>query len=435
MGTEDAMNRRDILRWAGRAAVAAAAAPVLFTLTGAHAERSRPLIQGDPEDVGMSPDRLEDVFARVARRVGDGLFPGATALVARRGVIVGHRAFGAKVRGNDDEPVTLDTIFDLQSMTKVVATAISAMILVDRGVLTLETPVAAFLPEFAANGKADVTVHDVLRYSSGLPIDNQFLDNADDAAVWRLMAETALEYPTGTSVLYSDLGYRLLGRMLEAAAGMSLDALARQAVWGPLGMHDTMFTPPASLVPRIAATGYSDVRGYLVRGEVQDEQDFALGGITGCDGVFGTALDLAIFCQMILNRGRYGEARILSRHLAREMVKDQTPHADEAAACLSPIMDLLVGPKGYGWEMWAPRFSTGGMRISRRSYGSIGGAGTFMWVDPERELIGVLLTNHGLPVPVTEQTWNLMLDATAPGEFYDGIVAALDGDDDDDDDD
>lgn len=428
MGTQYAFNRRDLLRWAGRAAAAAAVAPLLFTLTGAHTERSRPLTQGDPEDVGMSPDRLEDVFARIARRVGDGLFPGATALVARHGVIVGHRAFGVKVRGNDDEPVTLDTIFDVQSMTKVVATAISAMVLVDRGVITLETPVAALLPEFAANGKAHVTVRDVLRYSSGLPVDNQLLDNPDDAAVWRLMAETALEYPTGTSVLYSDLGYRLLGRMIEAAAGMNLDAFARHAVWGPLGMHDTMFNPPASLLHRIAATGYSEVRGYLVRGEVQDEQDFALGGITGCDGVFSTAMDLAIFCQMILNRGRYGGARVTSRELAREMVKDQTPHADEAAASLSPLMDLLVGPKGFGWERWAPRFSTGGMRLSHRSYGSIGGAGTFMWVDPERELIGVLLTNHGLPSPFTEQAWNLLLDATAPGEFYDGIVAAMDDD-------
>ncbi|HSN98380.1 MAG TPA: serine hydrolase domain-containing protein, partial [Candidatus Nanopelagicales bacterium] len=284
---------------------------------------------------------------------------------------------------------------------------------------------ATWLPHFAANGKGAITVHDMLRYSAGLPVDSQHLDNPDDAAVWQLMAETGLEYQPGAKVQYSDLTYRLLGKMLEAAAGMDLDSFTRQAVWGPLGMHDTMYNPPPALRPRIAATAFSERRGYLVRGEVQDEQDFALGGVTGCDGVFSTSRDLAVFCQMLLNRGRHGQTRILSKHLAREMVKDQTPQVDHATADQSPIADLLFGPKAYGWEIWAPRFSTGGMRLSPGSYGSVGGAGTYMWVDPERELVAVLLTNHGLPVPFTEKGWNLLLDATGSGEFFDGVVAAI----------
>jgi CubicO group peptidase (beta-lactamase class C family) len=418
-----AFNRRELLAGFGRAAAVAAVAPSLLGGAGDGASAAT-LAPAAPEDVGMCSARIENVFARIARRVADGLFPGAVALVARRGGIVGHRAFGTKVRG-EDEPVTLDTIFDLQSMTKVLATATSAMALVHCEAIALHQRVADLLPDFAANGKGDITLRDMLRYAAGLPLDNQDLDNPDDAAVWKMMAETPLEYATGTSVLYSDLTYRLLGRALEAASGVDLDTLARHAVWEPLGMRDTMFNPPAALVPRIAATGISERRGCLVRGEVQDEQDFALGGITGCDGVFSTAMDIAIFCQMMLNRGRYGGARILSPQLSREMVKNQTPHVTEEETDLSPVTNLLLTPKGYGWELWTRRFSNGGMRLSPGSFGKAGGAGTFMWIDPERELFGVLLTNHGLPVPFDEIGWNRMLDAIGCAEFFDGIVNAV----------
>ncbi|AKT41568.1 serine hydrolase domain-containing protein [Chondromyces crocatus] len=427
MRTERTVRRRDLLRWAGPAAAALAVTPAILALPGQQGGHPAPtLAPGLPEYVGMSAARLEDVFARIARRVEDGLFPGATALIARKGMIVGHRAFGTKVRDHETEPVTLDTIFDVQSMTKVLATAIAALVLVDDGDLSLHEPASTWLPEMAVNGKADLTIHDMLRYSAGLPVDNQHLDETNLALVWQRMAETPLDYAPGTQVLYSDVTYRLLGKVIEAAAGMPLDAFVRMAVWGPLGMTNTMFRPAPALRHRIAATGYSERRGYLVRGEVQDEQDFALGGVVGCDGAFSTALDLAVFCQMLLNKGVYGDTRILSRHLARAMVKDQTPQVDEAVANQSPLNDLLVGPKSYGWEIWSPRFSTGGMRLSPKSYGKVGGAGTFMWVDPAREIIGVLLTNHGLPNPFSGKNWNLLLDAVGCTEFYDGIIAAVD---------
>ncbi|KYF87719.1 serine hydrolase [Sorangium cellulosum] len=418
-----AFNRRQFLQGMTQFAAMAAAAPAL----GSDPWRGvtcTTLTAGQPEDVSMSSERLEDVFARIQRRVNDGLFPGATALVARHGVIVGHRAFGNKVAGVDD-PVTLDTIFDLQSMTKVLSTAASALALAQEGVIRLTDPVARHLPEFAANGKGAVTVYDMLRYSAGLPLDNQFLDMTDDEAVWRLMAETPLEYPTGTSVLYSDLTYRLLGRMIEAAAGEDLDTVADSRIWGPLGMNDTMFNPPPALVERIAATGYCERRGYVARGEVQDEQDFALGGVTGCDGVFSTARDIAVFCQMIMNGGAYGHAEILRPDLVRQMKKNNTPQVTAAATDTSPINNLLFTPKGLGWELWTRRFSHGGMRLSRRAYGKAGGAGTFMWVDPDLEIIGVLLTNHGLPQPFDELGWDRMLGNVGCAEFFDGIINAL----------
>ncbi|WP_438009040.1 serine hydrolase domain-containing protein [Sorangium sp. So ce321] len=418
-----AFNRRQFLQGMTQFAAVAAAAPAL----GSDPWRGvtcTTLTAGQPEDVSMSSERLEDVFARIQRRVNDGLFPGATALVARHGVIVGHRAFGSKVAGADD-PVTLDTIFDLQSMTKVLSTAASALALVQEGVIRLNDRVARHLPEFAANGKGAVTVYDMLRYSAGLPMDNQFLDMTDGEAVWRLMAETPLEYPTGTSVLYSDLTYRLLGRMIEAAAGEDLGTVADGRIWGPLGMNDTMYNPPPALLERIAATGYSSIRDRVVRGEVQDEQDFALGGITGCDGVFSTARDIAVFCQMIMNGGAYGHAEILRPDLVRQMKKNNTPQVTAAATDTSPINNLLCTPKGLGWELWTRRFSSGGMRLSPRAYGKAGGAGTVMWVDPDLEIIGVLLTNHGLPQPFDELGWDRMLDNIGCAEFFDGIINAV----------
>jgi CubicO group peptidase (beta-lactamase class C family) len=407
----------------GGAAIALASTPWLLG-AGGKPRCSNGLVDAPPKEVDMSPARLEDLFARIERRVNDGLFPGATALVARRGAIVGHHAFGTKVKG-EDEPVTTDTMFDLLSMTKVVATATSALVLVHDDVLNLNDKVADYLPEFAANGKSLITIRQLLTYSAGLPIDNQYLDNQDDAAVWHLMADTPLEYEPGTSVLYSDLGYRLLGRILEIASGMDLDTLARTKIWQPLGMNDTMFNPPADLIPRIAATGYSSQRGYVVRGETQDEQDFALGGIAGCDGVFSTTHDLAIFCQMILNEGSYEGASILPPSWIKKMVKNQTPQVNEADTDLSPVTNLLMTPKGYGWELCTHRFSNGGMRFSHGSCGKAGGAGTFMWIDRKRDLFAILLTNHGLPNPFDEPGWNKMLDSIGTVEFFDGVINSV----------
>ncbi|KYF74472.1 serine hydrolase [Sorangium cellulosum] len=425
MGTVDRpFHRRHLLRGLGGIATLTAIAPAVLGSSSARATPTTVLASGLPEVVGMSSERIEDVFARVQRRVNDGLFPGATALIARRGVIVGHRAFGNKVAGST-EPVTLDTMFDVLSLTKVLATATAVLVLNQQGKLLLSDKVAAYLPFFGANGKSGVTVLDMLRYSAGLPVDNQLLDEQNAKTVWRAMAETPLEYTPGSSVLYSDLTYRLLGRLVEIVSGTDLSAFARAHIWGPLGMHDTMFNPPAALAPRVAATGYSSRRGRLVRGEVQDEQDFALGGITGCDGVFSTAMDVAIFCQMTLGLGSYGAVRVLTPHSVDRMTRNQTPQVTAAATDTSPLNNLLLAPKGLGWELWTPRFSTGGTRLSPGSFGKAGGAGTFMWIDPARELFGVLLTNHGLPEPFDEIGWNRMLDSIGVVEFFDGMINAV----------
>jgi CubicO group peptidase (beta-lactamase class C family) len=429
------LNRKRFLQGAGTLAVLAATGGAAFPVaaekdTDEDEHHSHPVDQlktASPEQVGMSSARLEDVSARLQNRIEQGLVPGMTALVARYGKIVFHRAYGVRVRGTS-EAMTTDTLFDLESMTKVLATATTAMMLVERGDLKLSDRVANYLPDFAANGKSQITIRDMLRYSAGLPVDNNNVTDPPEQ-IWKFMAATSLEYPTGTMVEYSDLTYRLLGRTLEVVAGMSLDAFAKKYIWKPLGMKDTTYNPYliAGLTSRVAATGPGSfgLRPGLLRGQVQDDQDWVLGGIVGCDGVFSTTGDIAVFCQMILNGGTYRGVQILKPNSVREMTRNQTPQVTEATTDTGPLANLLFTPKGYGWELWTHRFSVGGMRLSPGSFGKTGGAGTFMWIDPKRELFAILLTNHGLPIPFDEPGWDGMLDRIAVAQFYDGVINAV----------
>lgn len=385
------------------------------------------LVLAKPESVGMSAERIAEVFARMDGRVNAGRYPGATAIIGRRGKIVGEHAVGKRVRGGNDE-MTMDTLFDMMSVTKVMSTAIAAMVLVDQGKLKLDDPVVKHMPMFTGKGKERVTVKQMLSYSAGLPLDNHIFGGRPEE-IWRQMAETKLEYEPGTQVEYSDLTYRLLGKLIENVAGKRLDEFARESVWAPLGMHDTMYAPhpQSERHVRVAATGPTERRKGMLRGVVQDDQDFALGGVVGCDGLFSTARDAAVFCQMMLNRGTYGGKRIISTELATAMVSNQTPFADVGKNDTSPIMNLLATPKGYGWELSTPRFCNGGTKLSPGSYGKVGGTGTFLWIDPVREVFAVLLTNHGLPVPFDEPGWNRLLDNVGSGEFFDGVMGAVVG--------
>jgi CubicO group peptidase (beta-lactamase class C family) len=422
------ISRRAFAQMTGAAALGLALAPASAAARSprSSARSCRSLVDGDASDVHLDPARLEDAFARVGRRVTDGRFPGAVALVARHGVVVDERAFGVLVPGGT-EATTTSTIYDLESMTKVLATTTMAMLLVKQGKLSLSDRVAKYLPDFSANAKGSVLVRDLLRYSSGLPVDNQKVDTDDVAAIWAFMLDTPLEYAIGASVEYSDLGFRILGKLLETIAGETLDSFSKREIWGPLGMADTTYNPADALLPRIAATGGGSLglRTGPLRGSVQDDQDWKLGGIVGCDGVFSTARDVAIFSQMILNGGSYGTVRLLDSAVVAAMVSNQTPQVTEAATDLDPTTNLLSTPKGYGFELWTHRFSPGGMRLSPGSYGKTGGAGTYMWIDPVRDLILVLLTNHGLPVPFDQPGWNRLADDIAMAEFCDGVVNAI----------
>jgi CubicO group peptidase (beta-lactamase class C family) len=429
------ISRRNFIK-AGGAALGGAAMTRLNLETGAleafASDDGRVLREAGAADVGMSQARLDDVTARVQNRIDRGLMPGAVVLVARHGQVVLHQAMGAKESGKD--AMTKDTLFDLESNTKVLATAISYVLLVERRVVRLSDPIAKFLPHFATNGKEHVTLRDMLRYSSGLPIDinlpgaPNLADVPSPSALWTLMEETPLEYPTGTKVEYSDLTYRLLGHTFEVITGQNLQRFAKANVWSKLGMTRTTYNPLDNgfTMSDTAATGPGswNLRTGTIRGVVEDDFDWVMGGIVGCDGLFSTAHDIAVFLQMILNDGSYGGAKIVSPSTVRTMTADQTPQVNETVD-VDPISNLLFTHKGYGWELWTHRFSSGGMRLTPGSFGKAGGAGTFFWVDRRRDLFGVFLTNHGLPVPFDGPGWAAMLGNIGVDEFYDGVINSL----------
>ena len=435
--TPTGISRRSFIK-AGGAVIGGAAITGLNLETEAleafAADGGRALREGGAADVGMSQARLDDVAARVQNRIDRGLMPGAVVLVARHGRVVLHQAMGARESGKD--AMTKETLFDLESNTKVLATAISYMLLVERRVVSLSDPIAKFLPNFATNGKEHVTLRDMLRYSSGLPIDinlpgaPNLADVPSPSALWTLMEETPLEYPTGTKVEYSDLTYRLLGHTFEAITGQNLQQFAKANVWSKLGMTRTTYNPLDNgfTVFDTAATGPGswNLRIGTIRGVVEDDFDWVMGGIVGCDGLFSTARDIAVFLQMILNDGSYGGAKIVSPSTVRTMTADQTAQVNETVD-VDPISNLLFTHKGYGWELWTHRFSSGGMRLTPGSFGKAGGAGTFFWVDRRRDLFGVFLTNHGLPVPFDGPGWAAMLDNIGVYEFYDGVINSLNG--------
>jgi CubicO group peptidase (beta-lactamase class C family) len=330
-----------------------------------------------PTAVGMSAARLETIDRVVRRGLDAGGYPGAAVVVGRKGATVWQKGFG-HLGWTSDSPAVLpdQTIYDLASLTKVIGTTTAAMILFDEGKLVLDEKVTHYLPAFSGGEKDLVTVRELLEHRSGLPAGRDLWRHAHSPEEARqLVLDTPLEYHPGHGQVYSDLGADILGWVVEAAAGMPLDRFLADRVFTPLGMHDTGFRPSDSLVYRIAPTEVSPPRGYPVRGEVHDENAFALGGVAGHAGLFGTASDLAVFAQMMLNGGTYDGVRI---------VGDSTVRLFTARA---------AGDRALGWEV-ADGTHGAGRYLSGSAYGHTGFTGTSIWIDPDREMFVILLTNR-----------------------------------------
>jgi len=341
------------------------------------------LVAEDPERLGFDPERLAKVRALVERHVSEGCYPGAVLLVLRRGRVALFEAFGYASLYPEREPMRRDALFDLASLTKVVATTTVALRLVEEGVLSLSDPVSLHLPAFAGRGKDRVTIWHLLTHTSGLPAYAplySLLPSPSDAL--RYICSLDLEYEPGTRVVYSDLGFILLGFLIERATGRRLDELARDLVFEPLGMRDTMFNPPPQLRGRAAATEYCRLRGRILRGEVHDENAWFLGGVAGHAGLFSTAADLAVFAQMLLNRGEYGGRRVLSPATVECATRNHTQGLNAA--------------RGLGWEVNEGGSSCGDL-MSPRAFGHTGFTGTSLWVDPAYDLAVVFLTNRVHP--------------------------------------
>jgi beta-glucosidase-like glycosyl hydrolase/uncharacterized protein YbbC (DUF1343 family) len=337
----------------------------------------------EPQTVGFRPGALAEVGRILEGFRARGAFPGGVAVVGRRGRLAWVHPFGTLTWDEGSPAVTADTIYDLASLTKVVATTSMAMMLVDEGRLDLDARVVDFLPAFRGGGKEEVTVRHLLTHSSGIgwwaPLYEEL--RGQDVYVARIVA-TDLASAPGSRTRYSDLGLILLGEVLERVAGESLESFVERRVFAPLGMADTGFRPDPSLRHRIAPTEEDPWRGRLLHGEVHDENAYALGGVAPHAGLFGTARDLAAFAQAMLHGGVYDHHRLASR----EIVERFTTRAG-----------LPGSDRALGWDTKSAAGSSAGDLFSRRSFGHLGFTGTSLWIDPDRELFLILLTNRVHP--------------------------------------
>ncbi|MDP7019898.1 MAG: DUF1343 domain-containing protein [Pirellulaceae bacterium] len=342
---------------------------------------SPPLVQVDPESVGMNSARLAAIDPIVGEGLRRGRMPGCVVLIGRRGRIVFHKAYGDRQTKPDRQPMTLDTVFDLASLTKPIATATSVMTLVEQGRVELSAPVARYLPEFAANGKEKITVRQLLTHQGGLIPDNSIRDYDDgpETAMKKIFALKTVAEP-GSRFIYTDVGFIVLAEMVKRLTGEDVHAYSQKKIFQPLGMTETGYLPAAALRERAAVTQQRDEK--WMRGEVHDPRAFRLGGVAGHAGLFSTSTDLARYARMMVNGGSWGGARVLKPTTVDLMTRPVT---------------VSSGLRGLGWDIRTGYSSNRGDLLSKRAFGHGGFTGTVLWMDPEQQLFFIFLSNRVHP--------------------------------------
>jgi uncharacterized protein YbbC (DUF1343 family)/CubicO group peptidase (beta-lactamase class C family) len=322
-----------------------------------------------------SANQFRDVDAIVDKAVAEGNIPGAVLLVGHDGKVVHRRAFGARSLEPVREPMTVDTVFDLASLTKCIATATSIMKLLEEGRIRLGDPVATYLPEFAQNGKKDITIRDLLTHYSGLApdLDLKAAWSGREMAYKMAMSEKPIN-PPGSQFVYSDINFETLGFLVEKISGQALNEYASANIFVPLGMKHTRFLPPKEWVPRIAPTQY-DEQGQMLRGVVHDPTARRMGGVAGHAGLFSTADDMALFAEDLLSG-----FTVLSRPAVDKMTSPEQP----------PTATAL---RGLGWDIDSPFSTNRGELLPVGSFGHTGFTGTSLWIDPVTDTYIILLTN------------------------------------------
>ena len=328
--------------------------------------------------------------AVLTQHVARGTTPAASAVVTDSVSEVASWAAGTHTYDSEARVAQLDDLFDLASVTKVVATATMCGILVDRGKLDLDEPVRELIPESSADRR--ITSRSLLSHCSGLPAHVHLYKHLiDRSEIVEAVMEMPLEYEPLTQALYSDLGYILLGELLERIGGVPLNELFRDLVRDPMGLHETVFCPGQSNRDRIVPTE-DDLswRGRLVHGEVHDENASVMGGVAPHAGLFSTVLDMGKFVRLWLNGGVANDCRLISTETARAF-RSRAGFVEDSTWAL-------------GWDTVSPSGSASGRFFSPESYGILGFTGTSIWMDPEKELGVVLLTNRVHP---TRDNWKI----------------------------
>ena len=320
--------------------------------------------------------QLGSVDAIINQSIAEGNIPGAVLLVGHNGKVIYRKAYGYRALEPKREPMTVDTIFDMASLTKVIATTTAVMQLVEQGKIRLNDPVAKYLPDFAQNGKEDITIRQLLTHYSGLAPDIDLTPAFDSKeSAYRLAdAETPAQAP-GSGFVYSDTNFIVLAEVVEKVSGETLDEYVQRHIFGPLKMTHTRFNPPAAWRAKIAPTEY-DEHEHMLRGVVHDPRARRMGGVAGHAGLFSTADDLAKFAEALLDGGD----GILSAMTVAKMTQPETP----------PSASVL---RGFGWDIDSPFSSNRGDLLPIGSYGHTGFTGTSIWIDPTTQTYIILLTN------------------------------------------
>jgi uncharacterized protein YbbC (DUF1343 family)/CubicO group peptidase (beta-lactamase class C family) len=328
-----------------------------------------------PAKTGHEAHDFAAIDTIMQEAVAAGKIPGGVVLVGHNGRVVYRKAFGSQSLEPLREAMTADAVFDLASLTKCIATTTAMMQLIEEGRVRLNDPVAAYLPEFAQNGKGQITVRELLTHFSGLAPDLDLKQSWEGrAAAFNMAMQVKPANPPGSRFLYSDINFETLGFLVEKVSGMPLNEYANAKIFEPLGMSDTTFLPPASWMARIAPTQY-DEQGKMLRGTVHDPTARRMGGVAGHAGLFSTADDLGKFAQALLSGDK-----ILSRMAIEKM---STPQQPATATSL----------RGLGWDIDSPFSSNRGDLLPVGSFGHTGFTGTSLWIDPVTDTYIVILTN------------------------------------------
>ena len=374
--------------------------PVVVSLAAAAVHAQRP----DPRQAPMRPPlaevrtqidatKFEAIEALVREDIAQKKLPGAVVLVGRGERVLYQKAIGHRALVPAAEPMTLDTIFDVASLTKVVATTTATTMLIEEGKIRLNDRVSTFVPGFERYGKENITIRHLLTHVSGLRPDVDLADSwtGYDTAI-ALAIEEVPTAPPGTRFVYSDINFFLLGDIVRRVSGKPLDEFTRERIFEPLGMKDTMFNPPASLAARIAPTERCTPYGWpcegpgmsMLRGTVHDPTARRMGGVAGHAGLFSTAADLALFCRTLLGNGALKGTRILSPLATAKMTSPATPPEERNVRAL-------------GWDVDSAFSSNRGELLPIGSFGHTGFTGTSLWMDPATGLYIVFLSNRVHP--------------------------------------
>lgn len=347
---------------------------------------STALRYGKPEDVGLDSSKLLLIDDILRDAVRDSVFPGAVAAVVKDGVMIYRQEMGyhdykktKKVKNSD--------VFDLASITKVVSTTTAIMKLIDNGKLDLDDQVRIFIPEFNTEEKGQITIRDLLLHQSGLPAFRVYVDALKDRnSIINAIKNEPLTYQTGTTYIYSDLGMILLAEIVTIVTKQPIDDFMRSEFYEPMGMSGAYFNPKNVglwYVDRIPPTEIDTIyRDKLIIGEVHDERAYYLDGIAGHAGLFASVEDLAVYSSMLLNEGVYNGKRYLSAEIIQEFTSKQSE----------------ISGRGFGFDRkQLTGFTTAGELASNDTFGHLGFTGTSFWIDREKNMAVILLTNRTFP--------------------------------------